>query len=295
MLAASPLPPILAPTGAPATPLPSPALAQAPAMAHITYYAPPPALASNALLNQRQPQVQQNSGSQNNAPALALPRGAVLSSAGLQPAAYQPVQREFGYSSAFMAQWIDQASGGGSAAIDIKYMPSSAAKPIEIPPMQELVSRIASLRQQVPQQAPSVVQAMQQIPTRSAAELLSAPQAIQFNVGQMSTANAVHQQASAAIDVLTRVSASSTGSAGDARGTTPFSTRSARVREAAQAYAQATARLKDLPKPQPVQEAPDAPIAPIAAIEVSSSRAPSSTPSEPAPLPAVTSPQSALV
>lgn len=269
MLAASPLPPVLAPTGAPAASLQSPALSQAQAASHITYFAPPPALGSNPMLNQRQAQVQGNTGQAANA-ATASTAQAVISSSGLHPASQQPVVREFGYSSAFMAQWIDQSI---SAADSAKYLPSRAgapAAPAPMPAVQELVARVASQQRQPASQPVSVgIEAAPVAPTRQAAALLAQPQAIQLNIGQMTqAANVVHQQASAAVEVLARVSSPSTSSAGsasDERGGTSISARAQRARDATKAYGQAINRMRDMPVPVR-QNDPSLPVAAVAEV-----------------------------
>ena len=282
MLAASPLPPILSNAGATAAPTISPALSQTSAASAITYFATPPAIASNSLLNQRQANALISGGNGSVVPpALG---NAVVSSAGLQPAPLRPLVQEFGYSSAFMTQLIDQSSSGNLSSIlrtpnyrnvasdagsmaDVRYMPSAAGTPIIIPPMLELAKRPVTLRQQETA-APSAIDAMRSMPTRSAAELMTQQQSIQLNISTLAqgSAPAMFTRVAQAVPVQQEVIPAAVKTTESSASATAEDAPSPRTRQAISAYTQAASRMGAYTAPETVANQDSATVEAISAV-----------------------------
>ena len=226
-------------------PVPGASLALPPgASQSITYLAAAPTNADGGVINQRQPQVE----STPRAALIIASQPPIASSAGLQPAALRSVTQEFGYSSPFMAQLIDQASGSAlgnalntptyrnlTSASDsgtIKYLPSAAGVPVVIPPLLKLAqgSTPAAIQPQ-PQPAPPPVAA----PTAGAVSFV-AP-ADYLPVSNLSASVATQRSAATANDTATEPNALTGG-------------RNVRARQANTAYQQAAQRMGQYKAPE---------------------------------------------
>ncbi len=155
MLAASLLPTSYAPVSSAV--LPSQMLAQISAQSGIGYYAPVAAMGTPISGNGRQPQ-----GAEARA-SITAATPAVMGPDGLQFAALGPVRRDYGYSSAFLAQMLDQGDGTDSftqaltlpGTQRVPYLPSAAGVPAPPQPIFDLVKRAEP--QPLPKEIPASV------------------------------------------------------------------------------------------------------------------------------------------
>jgi hypothetical protein len=130
----------------------APPIASLAANTVVAYYHAAPIQNQPALLNNRQLQPTSSNSSTSAPASLAVSTTpATLSSSGLQPASQGLVSREYGYSSAYVAQWLSQSANNPEALAalsipgyrnlalpspaaltafaEIKYLPSNASVP----------------------------------------------------------------------------------------------------------------------------------------------------------------------